>query len=1132
MPLLNEGDLLGNNRYVIAERLGKGGMATVYRAYDTRGRMDVAVKQFDVAEKGRIAKGSYAVEIRSLKELKHENIVQLLDDGADQHGNPYLVLELMDRDLHAEREKNKGNAYEWKSFYELVGKPLLAALEFGHDNGIVHRDIQPRNVLISDANKIKLADFGIARIKGRLNAGMTLREYRTEPYAPPEPDDGEYLNGRDVFAFGALFVWAMTEPNIVDYGDLFAALPNIDVPNELRRILAKCLSREREERYQTASLLKIDLDAVWRQHDATQLPKRSEKVRIQLNPKAMTFLTEKVAMDPATFFEQDVNSTPTISRYTQQREPVPNHFILLGARMSYHVAFNDDRSEITVLNATEPDPGTLLRNKDRQPHIQVSFTLNRLAAGMKAADLFDLFDESINQYHWEVDGTEDDISDIIRHWRTILDAKYEIEERRQPPIDYDELSLEGRVVSVRVEDTAGFNEKDRWMIKSDGLQVPLVVEQKSESEVVFTFATDRTPSRLPQSGKLLVDVAGTKRTLDRQQRGLEVMTARRSVNRDLRELLEEPAKITIPDGECVPLSFDNEDIDVPKQNAIRAVLQNTPLVLVPGPPGTGKTRFIAFLIKAFKEHHKRGTVLLAAQTHVAVDNALEVLAKNAPGIRILRISNTGDVPDSSKRFLFDRQMEGWKTLVEKESDQWIRAWAEQNEVDADNILLGVALKELATLKDHLTPARAELNAAVRDRQTIARSDLISGADQEDLAAAALREQQARDRFDRLKFDIATLETRIPTLRYGDESCREVSTNELHELADAFIGNSTSDANIKSALALRTKWLAVFGIKPLFNAALCERSDVVAGTCIGFAGLQETETVEYDLCIIDEASKATALEALVPMVRAKQWVLVGDSRQLPPFRESGSDIQPVLQERNLDVDSLSESLFPMLESTLPADCIHPLSINYRMNQPIGTLISNCFYSGDLNAGTRAPESEIVREFGASILWISTSSYSDRKESPSRTSWVNHREKSVIVDQLRKLNDIAEGRSMTVLVISSYMAQVVACRDEINANRTTLSNLTISCETIDAVQGKEADAVVYSLTRTPPTRFVDDKHRVNVALSRGCELLVVVGDDEAIRECESCDQLSKLLRYMDSNPKTCQITKTTQLFGYEI
>ena len=109
----------------------------------------------------------------------------------------------------------------------------------------------------------------------------------------------------------------------------------------------------------------------------------------------------------------------------------------------------------------------------------------------------------------------------------------------------------------------------------------------------------------------------------------------------------------------------------------------------------------------------------------------------------------------------------------------------------------------------------------------------------------------------------------------------------------------------------------FGRDPTFLGALLERSSVVAATCIGLASVTGSGDIPYDLYIIDEASKATATEALVPMIRAKRWIFVGDSRQLPPFEDQAHRNAGLRKRFDIESDEATESLLERLRSCRPS-----------------------------------------------------------------------------------------------------------------------------------------------------------------------------------------------------------------------
>lgn len=204
-------------RYYLIERIGSGGMGSVYRARDESVQRDVAVKVFraeashteDVARQER--------EVRMLSSFAHPGIVNLFDAGLHNFGGEvrrYVVMELVaDPTLEARLESGPLPADEVAA----IGTQLAEALAYLHERGVVHRDVKPANILISDVassgydHTAKLADFGVAHSMdgSRLTGdGIVIG---TASFVSPEQVAGEPVNGAsDVFSLGLVLLEALT----------------------------------------------------------------------------------------------------------------------------------------------------------------------------------------------------------------------------------------------------------------------------------------------------------------------------------------------------------------------------------------------------------------------------------------------------------------------------------------------------------------------------------------------------------------------------------------------------------------------------------------------------------------------------------------------------------------------------------------------------------------------------------------------------------------------------------------------------------------------------------------------------------------------------------------------------------
>jgi len=254
-------------RYRIIEKLGEGGMATVYRAFDSRLERDVAVKvirrdAFSQEMIDRVLK-RFEREAKTLAKLNHPNIVDIIDYG-EFEGNPYLVMPYMPGGTLKSR---LGRAMDWQEAVRLL-RPIATALAYAHEMGVIHRDIKPANILITASGEPKLTDFGIAKIL-EVQEGQTLTGtgvgIGTPEYMAPEQGMGHEIDARaDIYSLGVVFYELVTgrKPFIADtpmavvVKHLNDPLPRpsefvTDLSEEVERIIYKTMAKDPTDRYQS-----------------------------------------------------------------------------------------------------------------------------------------------------------------------------------------------------------------------------------------------------------------------------------------------------------------------------------------------------------------------------------------------------------------------------------------------------------------------------------------------------------------------------------------------------------------------------------------------------------------------------------------------------------------------------------------------------------------------------------------------------------------------------------------------------------------------------------------------------------------------------------------------------------------
>ena len=264
-------------RYEIGELLGYGGMAEVHKGRDVRLGRDVAVKvlRADLARDPAF-QNRFRREAQAAAGLNHPSIVAVYDTGEDdgpEGHTPYIVMEYVEGHTLREVLKTQGHLPPQQAME--IAAAVCAALDFSHRSGIVHRDIKPGNVMITNAGAIKVMDFGIARALADNAATVTATAavIGTAQYLSPEQARGESVDARsDVYSTGCLLYELLTgHPPFTGDSPVAIAYQHVRenpqvpssvdhaVPPALDSIVMKALAKNPLNRYQTAAEMRADL---------------------------------------------------------------------------------------------------------------------------------------------------------------------------------------------------------------------------------------------------------------------------------------------------------------------------------------------------------------------------------------------------------------------------------------------------------------------------------------------------------------------------------------------------------------------------------------------------------------------------------------------------------------------------------------------------------------------------------------------------------------------------------------------------------------------------------------------------------------------------------------------------------
>lgn len=262
-------------KYEALEEIGIGGMATVYRARDTHLDRLVALKVLHPHLRGEgEARSRFAREAKSVARLEHENIVQVYDYAGEENEHAFLVVELLTGPtLAIFRKKTAALPAEIAAVMTLL---VARALEAAHQEGIIHRDVKPENILLHKNETLKLTDFGIAQVKDTQGFTATGQILGSPNHMAPEQLEGKACDERsDLFSLGTVFYFLLAGRLPFEGSNPHQILKRIAeasfvdprtyqpaIPEELVGIVRRLLARDPADRYEHAGALTAALDGL------------------------------------------------------------------------------------------------------------------------------------------------------------------------------------------------------------------------------------------------------------------------------------------------------------------------------------------------------------------------------------------------------------------------------------------------------------------------------------------------------------------------------------------------------------------------------------------------------------------------------------------------------------------------------------------------------------------------------------------------------------------------------------------------------------------------------------------------------------------------------------------------------
>ncbi len=720
-------------------------------------------------------------------------------------------------------------------------------------------------------------------------------------------------------------------------------------------------------------------------------------------------------------------------------------------------------------------------------------------------DFFTKRFNNVNQLA-ELDKTK---QETIKEWRTLPEKEKEHIEEQAFKANY----------TSRKEDKANIiftlRESQDWekvkIKKNEQVQLSIennvigkILDYKSSKKELTIKDTQMNLSKIPDCGELVEDVRQLTNQYKKQMEACKKFGQRDIANPELLSFLATPEKMhelpSLVINNDKSRALFNSDLDETQKAAVIASLHRKPIYLIQGPPGTGKTTVIVELVQQFTKQEKGSKILVVSQANMAVDNVL----KRLPNKEILFMRLVGEhavdkIDEEVKPHTFDKKLKTWIEDTRKRSERYMK----EKYSEGGNLILEELNKEFK--RKNIT--------TVKGFQELYRKSIASNYVEKIFEKA--------DSIEQIK------------LILNEQLGEDPAFNKIHKDWLAFIGNSASTKKNTDISTLKNG-----SEKINLQNAFVKSMDVLGATCIHIASSKYAKfSMYYDYMIMDEASKATVAEALVPIVMSKNLILIGDHKQLPPIvtREEAvkKKVREELEDDGLDLNktygvSLFEKLITSFEvSNQLISYKIMLDRQYRMPRQLGFLISKHIYNGDL----KNPDAKILKydqskahklplkkptvligrnqeqkEVPNSIIFISTSQEPNPSDNDDKYERKNECNLQVIKKILEKLNERysnikEENVPNEIGIIAAYRGQVKLLKNKIiKEHYPHFKSMDIN--TVDQFQGSEKQIIIYDVVRSSTASsnigFLNDFRRINVAFSRAKNLLIIVGDSEYLRK----------------------------------
>lgn len=858
------------------------------------------------------------------------------------------------------------------------------------------------------------------------------------------------------------------------------------------------------------------------------------------------------------------------------RDANHDEIFLIGPGVQLKIISNTETHEVKSILA-EKITHSYFQRRARKSHIQITGAISILqGAANEADDLITVLYQmpelvsAINRggkavKEFDADSGVDDEGEKQRTdiptrsiWKNLIEAEIDAlpelvisGSSREHPVHSDILLVP--YMSNVVIEYASDEEVDVYQESNSGEPKKVAMLEHKFTNGTNIALRDRSMSLKTSLGaKLTLQSKRDRSSYVRRQEAIERILQGRSIIQKLVGYFDKLAK---PDDVLTYQEPSDEDIaqfdifegdrrifslNEDQKLALKKLISKGPISLLQGPPGTGKTDFIAAFLHYVVSKQGAQSVLLVSQSHEATNNALEraldLAGRTGLKLDVVRVGEDGMLSEPIKHVGVSSVQESFRELFRSEFKHRVTSLSRR---------LGLSEEFVGEYCEHMV----HLWKLVEDISNLNRR--LEKSFDEDGSSPILQRLNSR------KDTIIQLASKLVEV---DESIEPASIVEMVEnflVTKHGVKSPSSVTRLNQLVRISLEWIDVLGSESgNFSEFLAKTRTIVAGTCVGVGRWNlGVSNNSYDWVIVDEAARASPSELAVSMQVGKRILLVGDHFQLPPLYKDELRIE--MSKRlgvGPDSDIFDSDFERAFESEYGRVVGASLLTQYRMAPAIMKVVSECFYKPRgklLRQGRPSPPSyykDLPENLRSEVVWVDTSdagkdAFEAEYERPDKKEKRNPYEAKLVVDALRqlltceafidKLSADIKVDEVPIGVVAMYSAQVKEIKRAIaQADWMGEFRALVKVDTVDSYQGKENRIVILSLVRNNPKHrqgFLRSQNRLNVAMSRAMDRLVIIGSSQMWADANPDTPLWNVFHYVSANifPGEIEIVKSHEL-----